>query len=135
MDYESMLERGKSRLPENTVSTERFVVPNVTGHLEGNKTVISNYLQIASILRRNPEHLLKYINRETAARGEIKKQLLIFNTKLPSQKINEKIQQYVDEFVICKECGKPDTKLSKEGVITFIRCQACGAKHSVNSKI
>jgi translation initiation factor 2 subunit 2 len=135
MDYESMLNRGKSRLPETVVSTERFTVPKVTGHLEGNKTVISNFLQIANTIRRNPEHLVKYINRETAARGEIKKQLLVFNTKLPSQKINEKIQQYVDEFVICKECGKPDTKLSKEGVITFIRCQACGAKHSVKSKI
>jgi len=135
MNYELMLERGKSKLPETAVSTERFTVPKVTGHLEGNKTVISNFLQIASTIRRNPEHLVKYINRETAARGEIKKQLLVFNTKLPSQKINEKIQQYVDEFVICKECGKPDTKLSKEGVITFIRCQACGAKHSVKSKI
>jgi len=135
MDYESMLERGKKKLPETTVSTERFVVPNVTGHLEGNKTVISNFLQIASILRRNPEHVLKYISRETAAKGEIKKQLLMFNTKLPSQKINEKIQQYVDEFVICKECGKPDTKLTKEGIVTFMRCQACGAKHSVKSKI
>jgi translation initiation factor 2 subunit 2 len=135
MNYEAMLERGKNKLPETVVATERFVVPKITGHLEGNKTVVSNFPQIASIIRRNPEHLLKYINRETAARGEIKKQLLIFNTKLPSQKINEKIQQYVDEFVICKECGKPDTKLSKEGVITFMRCQACGAKHSVNSKI
>ncbi len=135
MDYEAMLQRGKERLPETVVATERFVVPKITGHLEGNKTVVSNFPQIASTIRRNPEHLLKYINRETAARGEIKKQLLIFNTKLPSSKINEKIQQYVDEFVICKECGKPDTKLSKEGVITFMRCQACGAKHSVNSKI
>lgn len=130
-----MLNRGKSKLPETVVSSERFTIPKVTGHLEGNKTVISNFLQIANTIRRNPEHLVKYINRETAARGEIKKQLLVFNTKLPSQKINEKIQQYVDEFVICKECGKPDTKLSKEGVITFIRCQACGAKHSVKSKI
>ena len=130
-----MLERGNSKLPETATSTARFVVPNITGHLEGNKTVVSNFLQIANILRRNPEHLLKYVNRETAARGEIKKQLLVFNTKLASPKINEKIQQYVDEFVICKECGKPDTKLSKEGIVTFIRCQACGAKHSVNSKI
>ena len=135
MDYESMLERGKNKLPENTMVTERFTVPKVAGHLEGNKTVVSNFLQIANALRRTPEHLLKYISRETAAKGEMKRQLLIFNTKIPSQKINEKVQQYVDEFVICKECGKPDTKLSKEGIVTFIRCQACGAKHSVNSKI
>jgi translation initiation factor 2 subunit 2 len=135
MDYASMLERGKKLLPENTAATERFTVPKITGHLEGNKTVVSNFFQIASTIRRTPEHLLKYISRETAAKGELKKQLLIFNTKLASSKINEKIQQYVDEFVICKECGKPDTKLSKEGTITFMRCQACGAKHSVNSKI
>jgi len=135
MDYEAMLTRGKENLPENSVTTERFAVPKVTGHLEGNKTVISNFLQIASTLRRTPEHLLKYISRETAAKGEIKRQLLVFNTKIQSSKINEKLQQYVDEFVICKECGKPDTKLSKEGIVTFIRCQACGAKHSVNSKI
>jgi translation initiation factor 2 subunit 2 len=135
MDYESMLSRGKSKLPDTVVATERFVVPKVTGHMEGNKTVISNFLQIANTIRRNPEHLLKYVSRETAARGEIKKQLLVFNTKLASAKINEKIQQYVDSYVICKECGKPDTKLTKEGVITFMRCQACGAKHSINSKI
>ena len=130
-----MLKRGKEKLPEIVSSAERFVTPKVAGHLEGNKTVISNFLQIASQLRRPPEHLLKYISRETAAKGEIKRQLLIFNTKIPASKINEKIEQYVDSFVICKECGKPDTKLTKEGIVTFMKCQACGAKHSINSKI
>ena len=135
MDYEAMLERGKSKLPEIAVSTERFTVPKITGHLEGNKTIVSNFQQIANTIRRTPEHLLKYISRETAAKGEIKRQLLVFNTKIPSSKLNEKIQQYVDSYVICRECGKPDTKLAKEGIITFMRCQACGAKHSINSKI
>lgn len=135
MDYELMLERGKKNLPEITLASERFVVPKVTGHLEGNKTVISNFFQIASTIGRNPEHLLKFISRETAAKGEIKRQLLVFNTKIPSSKINEKIEQYVDQFVMCKECGKPDTKLSKEGIITFMRCQACGAKTVIKSKI
>lgn len=135
MDYEAMLERGKKDLPEVTIASERLVIPKVTGHLEGNKTVISNFFQIASILRRTPEHLLKFISRETAAKGEIKKQLLVFNTKIQSSKINEKIDQYVDQFVICKECGKPDTKLTKEGIVTFMRCQACGAKSVINSKI
>jgi translation initiation factor 2 subunit 2 len=135
MDYQEMLERGKKALPETATATERFSVPKVTGHLEGNKTVISNFFQVSSILRRTPEHLLKYITRETAAKGELKKQLLIFNTKIPSSKLNEKLQQYVDEFVICKECGKPDTKIYKEGIVTYIKCQACGARHPIHSKI
>lgn len=130
-----MLKRGKESLPEISVSTERFVVPKVKGHIEGNKTIISNFLQIASLLNRAPEHLLKFISRELAAKGEIKKQILVFNTKLASSKINEKIEQYVEQFVICKECGKPDTKIYKEGIVTFMRCQACGAKTVINSKI
>lgn len=130
-----MLKRGKESLPEISVSTERFVVPKVKGHIEGNKTIISNFLQISSLLNRAPEHLLKFISRELAAKGEIKKQILVFNTKLASSKINEKIEQYVEQFVICKECGKPDTKIYKEGIVTFMRCQACGAKTVINSKI
>ena len=130
-----MLNRGKEKLPEIVVNSERFQVPKVAGHLEGNKTVISNFFQITGILGRTPEHLLKYINRELAAKGELKKQLLIFNTKLPSGKLNEKIEQYVDTYVMCKECSRPDTKLVKEGMITFMRCQACGAKHAINSRI
>ena len=130
-----MLERGKKDLPEVSASMERFVIPKVTGHIEGNKTVISNFFQIATALGRPPEHLLKYVSRELAAKGELKRQLLVFNTKLPSSKINEKIQQYLENYVICKECGKPDTKIYKEGIITFLRCQACGAKHVLSSKI
>src|SRR3989338_282300 len=103
MDYDEMLERGKANLPEVSIATERFNVPKVAGHLEGNKTVISNFFQIASILGRSPEHLLKFISRELAAKGEFKRQLLVFNTKIPSPKVNEKLEQYVDSFVLCKE--------------------------------
>ena len=80
--------------------------------------------------------MLKYVLKELATPGEIKKTgVVIFGTKLSASRINEKIQQYADTFVVCKECGKPDTKLEKEGNIYFVKCQACGAKHSVYSKI
>jgi translation initiation factor 2 subunit 2 len=54
---------------------------------------------------------------------------------VPSAKINQKVEQYVKEFVLCKECGKPDTELSKEDRMSFVKCLACGAKHSVRNKI
>ncbi|HLD05506.1 MAG TPA: translation initiation factor IF-2 subunit beta [Candidatus Nanoarchaeia archaeon] len=133
--YEQLLEKAKKQLPEVQEATERLAVPNVRGHVEGNKTIISNFFEIADLFQRKPEHLLKYILKELAAPGEFKKQLLILGTKVPAGKINDKIKQYADELVLCKECGKPDTKLTKDAGITFIKCQACGAKHSVYSKI
>lgn len=135
MDYEALLKRAKAALPETQEGGERFVTPKVKGHLQGSKTVISNFVAIASHLRRKPEHLLKYIQRELAVPGDLVKGAVIFKGKLSASKLNEKIQAYVDTFVICKECGRPDTKLSKEGAGVFLRCSACGARHSAYSKI
>lgn len=134
-NYEDLLERGKKALPKTSQGINRFTIPKIRGHIQGNKTILSNFLQIAHSLGRKQEHLLKFVLKELAAPGEIKKQFVILGTKVPANRINEKIQKYADTFVVCKECGKPDTTITKEGNIYFIKCQACGARHSVYSKI
>lgn len=135
-NYEDLLKKAISELPEGAGKTERLVVPKVIGHIQGNKTVISNFAQIAQTLSRPIEHLLKYINRELAAMGEIKKNnFAVFNTKLSATRMNEKITEYVDTYVVCRTCGRPDTKLNKESGVTIMTCQACGARQSIASKI
>ena len=134
--YEELLKKARSELPEGAGKADRLVVPKVVGHIEGNKTIISNFTQIAQTLRRPVEHLLKFINRELAAMGEIRKNnFAVFNTKLSATRMNEKIQEYVDIYVVCRTCGRPDTKLTKETGVTIMSCQACGARQSIASKI
>jgi len=129
MDYETLLREGKSKLPEVASKKDRFVIPHIKGHIQGNRTVLSNFIQIAEILRREPEHLLKFILKELATPGEIKKTgAVIVGSKVSASRINEKIQLYADKYVICKECGRPDTKLLREGDVIYIRCMACGSK-------
>jgi translation initiation factor 2 subunit 2 len=134
-DYEKMLDGAYKDLPESNKKQERFEIPKVRGHIQGNRTIISNFYQIATTLRRPPEHLLKFILKELATPGELKKQGVIIGSKIPASRINEKIEKYVELFVLCKECGKPDTKLSKEAGFLFLKCLACGAKQSVKTKI
>ncbi len=135
MNYENMLNEARETLPEKTNTSSRFEVPKVKGRIEGNKTVISNFFQISNTIGRKPQHLLKYVLKELATPGTLKNQTVVFGTKLPASKINEKIKSYVEEFVFCKECTSPDTKMVKEGDIYYIKCQACGARHSFYSKI
>jgi len=130
-----MLKKAREELPDQVSIAQRFEIPKVRGHLQGNKTIISNFSQIANTLGRKQEHLLKFILRELATPGEIKRNLVIFGRKLSASQINEKINKYVQEFVLCKECGKPDSKLIKEGNFTYLKCQACGTKYIVKSKI
>lgn len=122
-------------MPASVLEKERFEIPSVKGHIEGHKTIISNFLIIAKILRREPEHLLKFVQKELAAPGEIKFGLLVLGSKIAASRINDKIKQYAHEFVLCQNCGKPDTEIKMEGDFAFIKCSACGAKNSVKSKI
>ncbi|MFH1917155.1 MAG: translation initiation factor IF-2 subunit beta [Nanoarchaeota archaeon] len=133
-EYEQLLDRAKEKLPADAETQSRFEIPKVKGHIEGNKTIVSNFIAIAQVLGRKPEHFLKYILKELATPGEIYKQAAIFKSKVPASKVNEKIQQYAELFVICKECAKPDTKITKEGNVYFVKCQACGARYSVYAK-
>jgi translation initiation factor 2 subunit 2 len=134
-DYESLLNEAYSKVKVVEGKGDRFEIPQIEGRVEGKKTILTNFLSIASHIRRDPEHLQKFILRELATSGQMDGDRLVLNNKIPSAKINAKVEQYVKEFVICKECGKPDTELRKENRLTFIHCLACGAKHPVREKI
>ncbi len=134
-NYEEMLEQAYKKTKQIDSSNNRFEIPKIEGHFEGKKTILTNFLQIASHIRRKPEHFQKFILRELATSGHIEGDRLILNNTIPSAKINSKIEDYVKEFVLCKECKKPDTEIIKEDRLTFIHCLACGAKHSVRGKI
>lgn len=134
MDYEKLLEKGIKELPEGAKVSERYEIPKVKGHIEGNKTIISNFNQIVSSLRRDAQHFLKFLLNELATPGKVEDTRLILGRKLSPGIINNKIEQYANIYVFCYDCGKPDTKLDEREGILYIRCTACGAKHKVKIK-
>ncbi len=134
-DYEKLLKKAKANLPKLSEKRERFEMPKVKGHIQGNKTIVSNFNQIITSLGREPRQLLKYLQRELATPAEIDGPRLILNRKISAYLINSKIEQYANIFVLCPDCKKPDTKLRRENKVLVIKCTACGAKHPVKSKI
>ena len=129
-EYEKMLGQGFENI-KPCEECERFEVLKVEGHHEGSRTVISNFCAIASCLRRDSEHLAKFLFKELATSGYVPGDRLILDRKLSSKSVNEKIEKYVNKFVLCPKCKKPDTELVCENGHDFIRCLACGAKKPV----
>lgn len=133
--YEQLLDRAYKKVKVVDGASGRFEVPSIEGHFQGKRTILTNFNQVATHLRRNPEHLQKFLSRELAAPMAKDGDKMVLNVKISSKKINPKIDQYVEEFVLCKECKKPDTELVKEGKLTVVHCLACGAKNPVRAKI
>jgi translation initiation factor 2 subunit 2 len=129
--YEKLLAKARRELPAQTQKDDRFVIEKIRGHIEGSKTVIINLKQIAKTVRRDPEHLLKYLLRELATPGKMRGERTMFGSKVAASTINKKIAKYASEFVYCSECNKPDTELVEEKGIHYLKCQACGAKKPV----
>ena len=135
MEYETLLDEAYGKVKPIQHSGERFETPKVEGMVEGSKTIITNFNQICSYLRRDPNHLLKYLLKELATSGQIKGDRVILQIKVSSSRVNEKIQEYVKEFVFCHECKKPDTELVKKDTFIFMHCLACGARKSMRAKL
>jgi len=135
MEYRELLKRAKEKLPKVQSKSERFAVPKVQGHVEGNKTILINMFAICSLIGREPDHMLKYLQKELATAAWYEDKRLVFGRKLSSQMINDKVQKYVETYVLCEECGKPDTKLLSEEGKVVKKCAACGHKSPVAVKI
>lgn len=128
--YEELLKKALEKAKART-SGERFEMPKAEMTGQGAQTIIRNFSQIAAALRREEKHLMKYFAKELAAPAHLEGVRAVFQGSIQSRMVQQKLESYVKEYVLCKECGKPDTKLVKEGGITILKCEACGARAPV----
>ncbi len=131
MNYESLLEDAFRKLPEKSEGKGRFEIPGAKTLPDGSKTIITNFGEIAGKLRRDPSHILKFLLKELATKGELKGQKLTVQGRFRSDMVDKKVENYAKEYVFCQECGKPDTKIIREDRYQFLKCEACGAKHVI----
>ncbi len=127
--YEELLEAARKQIPEITSSGERFEPPVPETMLQGTKTLVKNFDVICQKLRREPAFLAKYLSKELAIPSTIDGTRLVFHGKFYDRQIIEKLGNFINSYVICKECKRPDTKLveGEHGIKTLV-CEACGAR-------
>lgn len=132
-NYENLLNKAIEKLPKKQESKDRFVVPETIVEVSGSRTTLKNFIDVANKLRREQQHLSKFLSKELATAGSIQGGGLVFQGNIRREILQKKIEDYIKEFIYCKECKEPDTKLLKEGRVTFMICEACGAKHPVRN--
>lgn len=128
MDYDEQLDRAIEESPDIDGSGERFDVPDPEVRQEGNATVYENFQATTKRLGREDDHVMKFLQRELGTSGHIDESGRLRLTGAFSQRrVQEALDEYVDEYVLCSECGLPDTQLEREQGALVLRCEACGA--------
>jgi translation initiation factor 2 subunit 2 len=129
MDYEDMLDRGLEETPDIEGHSERFEVPDPEVRQEGNVTVFENFQAVRGKLDRDEDHVMKFLQDELGTSGHIDESGRARLTgEFGQRRIADAIDEYTEEYVLCPECGLPDTRLEREQGALVLRCDACGAR-------
>lgn len=128
LSYEQMLERLYTQIPKKSLEKERFEFPRVESFIQGPKTYVKNFTQLIKVMRReDPKDLLKFLTKESAAPAKPEGDRLVIVGKFSEKQINDWFTRFLEEFVLCKECGKPDTHYVEHNGVRQLKCEACGA--------
>jgi translation initiation factor 2 subunit 2 len=130
-NYDDLLKRACSQMPEVQAKKERLELPRIMIQTVGMRTIISNFKEIADSLDRDPQHVLKFLTREMATAATFHESRAIFQGKFRADSFERLLQRYLEGYVICPVCKRPDTRVVKEKRLSFLVCNACGAKSSV----
>ncbi len=134
-DYEKLLKRVQDKLSDNKKESKgRFELPPVDIMWEGQKTFLRNFIEYPKVLRRDSDKVLQYLSKEFAVPAERIGDQAMFIGRRDPEDFTRLFQIYVKDYVECPTCKSPDTKVTKENRISFLICEACGAKSTLKGK-
>jgi translation initiation factor 2 subunit 2 len=131
-EYEGLLKRLENQLGNTSRKVvSRLELPTPQIMWVGQRTIFRNFMEFPKALRREPEKLLLYLNKELASAGYIAGERVIFLGRKEPSSFGALIDRYVKDYVICPVCGSPDTRTEKSKKVGFLLCEACGARSSI----
>jgi translation initiation factor 2 subunit 2 len=132
MDYEEQLERALEEKPDIAEKESRFEVPDPDLRTEGNVTILENFQDLLDAVDRETDHVLKFLQDEFGTSAQIDdRDRARLTGQFNKSRVAAAIDEYVEAYVICPECGLPDTHLTREQGAELLECDACGARSSV----
>jgi len=119
----------------------RYKMPELEAKVEsrgnGIKTVIVNIADIAKALARPATYPVRYIGYTLGALVDINETTnrYIVNGKHSEEDLSTLLDGFIDKYVLCKQCGNPETILSVSKDQSFLRlkCKACGGITKVDA--
>src|SRR3989304_4262031 len=128
---EAPLQRAEGAMPKPLTAGGRFHIPDAELISEGKTTVLRNFIDITTAINRDPNQVLQYLLRELGTAGSLEERRGGFKGKVTAQQVADRVKSYIDTYVTCSECGRPDARLVKEDRVAILECDACGARRPV----
>lgn len=104
------------------------LVAKKEGRGNGKKTILTNVVEIGAALSRPPTYLTKYFGCVLGAgtSWNIDADRYQVNGYYEQPDLQQKLFDFVREFILCTSCSNPETVLSIRDQKIYSKCKACG---------
>lgn len=138
MDYttEFMLDRAFVQLENNRAQKFMALQPKIQS--KDRKTVMLNFADFCKSINKTTsqemDHVKEFIKDGLRVEMSIRPNgTLFFDKTCKNKDIEGVLVNYIKSYILCPErCGSGNTKMLKENRITFLVCNVCKAKKSLN---
>ena len=114
----------------------RYKMPAVFGKIEGRgngiKTVIPNISEVGRSVRRPPNEVNKFFGCELGAQTTFSEDRAVVNGAHNDAVLQQLMHRYIESFVLCPNCGLPETEYKIKNECIYHKCAACGAKEMLD---
>lgn len=110
----------------------RYKMERVTTRQQGNYTNITNLEKICTSISRPTEHILKYLGQKLGCGIRNKHGQYLAGIQ-SNEVVQDCIFSFIDAYVLCKNCGNPETKFSVSKQRLVQACIACGTSNKLKS--
>ncbi|MCH2453464.1 MAG: translation initiation factor IF-2 subunit beta [Halobacteriales archaeon] len=126
-NYEDLLAQAFETMPEVVSTHSRWNLPDPVVRPEGNVTVYENFKNTVDVLNREADFVLKFLQNEFGTSANIDETGRARLTgSFSTDRVALVINSFSNTYVICPDCGLPDTKLQEKNNSLMIHCEGCG---------
>jgi putative translation initiation factor aIF-2 beta subunit len=104
------------------------------GKNQNTRTIIKNFINICDELRRDPDLIEKYIGYQLNLRTKIDKIKLVVHSNHDRNVLQNIINGYIKDYVLCRTCHNPETSIVNNSKIIALTCLACGRTNEILNK-
>jgi len=112
------------------------ILPPIVSPSGSRRTLYANMRETAALLTREFEHLKDFLYVELATTGSVDGDgRLLLKGRFRVPQIQSVLTSYARQYVICANCGSPNTKLNRDPAnrLWFLKCSNCQSQRAVTT--
>jgi translation initiation factor 2 subunit 2 len=124
--YEDLDSRNSAKTNQKLIMERPILVP------QNRKSCFTNFRSVCKNMFRDELDVKRYIDEELCCSSSIDSNgVMVIDGKFRSKNLEKPIINYLNTYVICRECGSNKTELIKKDRIQFLKCKKCLSEKAI----